>query len=258
MLLAVDVGNTETLVALFRGRELLHQWRLTSGGERTGDEIAVSLHALLATEGHTPGDLSGIAVSSVVPGLTSQYRQIGRRFLGRDAFIIDHRAVPGLPIRVHDPESVGADRLVNAIAARSDYGFPSIVVDLGTATTFDVLDADGAYAGGVIAPGVATSANALFQRGARLARVEIVRPERVVGRSTMASIQSGVFFGAVGAVDALVRAIIREQEFPESIPVIATGGLASLVAEVSVTITDVDEPLTVRGILQVWQEAGSP
>lgn len=258
MLLAVDIGNTETLVALFAEDRLLHQWRITSGAERTGDEIAVTLHALLASEGHRTAELTGIAVSSVVPGLTAQFRLLGRRFMGRDAFIIDHRAVPNLPILVHDPESVGADRLVNAMAALADYGHPAIVVDLGTATTFDVLDADGAYAGGVIAPGIATSANALFQRGARLAKVEIVRPDRVVGRSTMASIQSGVFYGAVGSVDTLVRAIISEQGFKPGIPVIATGGLASLIGNDSQTITHVDETLTVRGILRVWREAGSP
>ncbi len=258
MLLAIDVGNTETLVGAFRGTELLHQWRVTSAPHQTGDEISALLRMLLASRNLSPEDLTGIAVASVVPELTTAYLQMGKGTLGRTPFLIDHRAVPDLTILYHDRESVGADRLVNAVAFLEDHRAPGIVVDLGTATTFDVINAAGEYAGGVIAPGIATSANALFHRGARLARVEVRRPERVVGRSTAESIQSGVFFGAVGGVDALVRAIFQEQAFPEGSPVVATGGFSAAVGAASETVTHVDETLTVRGIRLVWERAGRP
>ena len=258
MLLAIDVGNTETLVGLFREAELAGQWRLTTAPRQTGDELSVVIHALLGAFGHDPGAVTGIAVSSVVPDLVPAYRRLGTRMTGREAFVIDHRAVPDLPILYHDPDTVGADRLVNAVAVIETYGKPAIVVDLGTATTFDVVNARGEYAGGVIAPGIATSANALFQRGARLARVELKRPERVVGRSTVESMQAGIFFGAVGGVDALVRAILREEGMPAGAPVVATGGFAPMVGEASETITHVDETLTVRGIRLVWERAGRP
>ena len=258
MLLAIDVGNSETLVGLFREVELLSQWRLTSNPRQTGDELYVVIHALLEAFGHHAGQVTGVAVSSVVPDLVPPCRELGRRLTGRDAFLIDHRAVPYLPILYHDPESVGADRLVNAVAVMESHGKPAIVVDLGTATTFDVVNAKGEYAGGAIAAGIATSAGALFQRGARLARVELKRPEHVVGRSTAESVQAGLFYGTVGGVDALVRAIIREEGFPEGIPVVATGGFAAMVAEASETIGEVDETLTVRGIRLVWERAGKP
>ncbi len=258
MLLAIDVGNSETLIALFEGTELRHHWRLTSSPRQTGDELAVQLHYVLSSEGRSEGDIDGVALSSVVPALTPEYRRLGRRLFGREVLVIDHDTVPYLPVRYHDPASVGADRLVNAVALIENYGAPGIAVDLGTATTLDVVSAAGEYLGGVIMPGVATAANALFARGARLARVEIARPGHVVGRTTDESMQSGIFYGAVGAVDALVRAVRQEQGFPEDLPVVATGGLAEAIAGASETITAVDDALTVTGIRLVWEKAGRP
>lgn len=257
MLLAVDVGNSETSVALFDEDRLLHHWRLTSSPRQTGDEIAVLLHYVLSSVGCGESSVTGMAVSCVVPALTTEYRRVGERLIGRHAFILDHTTVK-VPILYHDPASVGADRLANALAVIEGYGAPAVVVDLGTATTFDVVTAKGEYAGGAIAPGVATAANALFLRGARLAPVEISRPERVMGRTTEEAMQAGIYFGAVGGVDAIVRAIFREMGFAASVPVVATGGLAALIAEASETITKVDPGLTVNGIRLAWERAGRP
>jgi type III pantothenate kinase len=253
MLLAVDVGNSETVVGLFAGDRLAHYWRLTSLPRATEDELSVLLHALLASQGKERRDVSGVAVSSVVPEVVPAYRKLGVQILGRDPLVIDHQAVPDLAILNHDPATVGADRLANAVAVMAGYGVPAIVVDLGTATTFDVVNRKREYAGGVIAPGITTAANALFQRGARLAKVEVRKPAHVVGRSTEESMQSGIFFGAVGGVDSLVRAIVKEQGFDPGLPVVATGGLASAVAEASETITHVDETLTLTGIRLLWE-----
>jgi type III pantothenate kinase len=254
MLLTVDVGNSETVVGLFQGKELVHHWRLTSSRRQTGDELGVLLVTVLGSVGVGAERVEGIAVSSVVPELIHVYREMGERTFHREPLIIDHRAMPDLRILNLDPATVGPDRLVNAVAAVDGHGAPAIVVDLGTATTFDVIDASGAYAGGVIAPGILIAAHALFDRGARLGRVEVKAPARVVGRSTEESLQSGIFFGAVAAVDGLVRRIIAEQKFPAGVPVIATGGLATAVQEASETITAVDPTLTLTGIRLVWEK----
>ena len=258
MLLAVDVGNSETVVALFTEAKRLQQWRLTSSPRQTGDEIAVLLHYLLHSVNVGEGEISGVAVSSVVPSLTPEYRRAVRRLFDRDAFVLSAATLPDLPVLYPDPASVGADRLANALALVETRGAPGIVVDLGTATTLDVITAAGEYAGGVIMPGVVTAANALFLHGARLARVEIARPRHVVGRTTEESLQSGIFYGAVGAVDTLVQAVIEEQGFPKEVPVVATGGLAGSIAAASSTITAVDDALTVTGIRLAWEKAGRP
>jgi type III pantothenate kinase len=255
MLLALDVGNTETSVGLFEGAVLRRHWRLTTGAGRTGDEIGVALYALLASEGIDPGAVTGMAVSTVVPDLIAAYRGVGRRLLGADPLVIDHTTVPGIRIQHLDPATVGPDRLVNAVAVAAGYGTPALVVDLGTATTVDVIGEGGDYLGGLIAPGVTTAADALFRAGARLARVEIKAPSRVVGRSTEECMQSGIFYGAVGGVDAMVRRVIREQGFSPDVPVVATGGLAASIADASETITAVDPALTLTGIRLVWERA---
>jgi type III pantothenate kinase len=197
--------------------------------------------------------VTGLAVCSVVPELSSAYRSLGHRLLDEPPLLVEPATVPDLPVLALDPASVGADRLANAVAVRSLHGAPAIVVDLGTATTYDVVSAKGEYAGGVIVPGILTAAQALFQRGARLARVEVKRPERVVGRTTEESIQAGIFLSAVGGIDSLVRAIIHEQGFPPDVPVVATGGLAELVSGEAETITAVDPALTLTGVRLVWE-----
>lgn len=255
MLLAIDAGNSQTVIGLYRNQQLAAHWRLTSSREQTDDEIAVLLRTLLRDVGEDPAAVTEVAVCSVVPALTTAYRELGASLFGTEPLIIDHRTADDLPILVDDPSSVGADRIANAVAARKHHGKPVIVVDLGTATTFDVVDGDGAYAGGVIAPGIGISANALFQRGARLGRVEIREPERMVGRTTEESIQAGIFYGAVGGVDHLVAGIVQEMGFPEDLPVVATGGLASAIASASSRITAVDEHLTLEGIRLVAERA---
>lgn len=257
MLLALDVGNTETSVGLFDGADLRRHWRLTTLAGHTGDEIGVTLHALLASEGIAAEAVTGMAVSTVVPDLVAAYRGVGRRLLGTEPLVIDHTTVPGLRIRHLDPATVGPDRLVNAVAVTAGYGSPALVVDLGTATTVDVIGQDGDYLGGLIAPGITTAADALFRAGARLARVEIKAPAHVVGRSTEECMQSGIFYGAVGAVDAMVRRVVKEQGFPADVPVVATGGLAGSIRDASETITAVDPALTLTGIRLVWETAAA-
>ena len=255
MLLAIDVGNTDTVVGMFQGRKLLHDWRLTTSAYRSGDELAVLFDSLLRRVRKEPGEVTGVAVSSVVPEVVPAYHRLSRSLFDLDPLVIDYRAIPELRILNHDPASVGSDRLANAVAVVDGYGSPAIVVDLGTATTLDVIGAEGEYVGGVISPGIGTSAEALFERGARLSRVEIKRPEKVVGRSTEESMQSGIFFGAVGAVDTLVRAVIGERGFGAGIPVVATGGLAPAIREASETITAVDLTLTLTGIRIIWERS---
>jgi type III pantothenate kinase len=251
------VGNTETSVGLFEGPALRRHWRLTTYAGRTGDEIGVALHAVLTSEGVDPAAVTGMAVSTVVPDLIAAYRGVGQRLLGKDPLVIDHTVVPGLRIRHLDPATVGPDRLVNAVAVAEGHGTPALVIDLGTATTVDVIGDGGDYLGGLIAPGITTAADALFRAGARLARVEIRAPDRVVGRSTEECMQSGIFYGAVGGVDAMVRRVIAEQQFPAGVPVVATGGLAPAIADASERITAVDPALTLTGIRLVWEKNAS-
>ncbi|HYV50727.1 MAG TPA: type III pantothenate kinase [Dongiaceae bacterium] len=254
MLLAVDVGNSETSFGLFDGKKLLHHWRITSSPQQTRDELFVLLHTLLESRGHHATDVTDLGVSCVVPGLIPAYRELGELMTEKGrTLIIDYRCVPDLEILHLDPATVGADRIVNAVAAAKIYGKPSIVVDLGTATTLDVIGRNGEYVGGVIAPGILTGANALFAKGARLARVEVTPPSRVVGRTTEESMQAGIFFGAVYAVDGLVAAIMKEQEFPKGTPVIATGGLATAVQQASQFITAVNLDLTLEGIRSIYE-----
>ena len=254
MLLAVDVGNSETSFGLFDHKTLLYHWRLTSSPRQTRDELFVLLHALLESRGRHLSEVTDLAVSSVVPELTPVYRELGDLVLkqGR-TLIIDHRSVPDLKIMHLDPASVGADRIVNAVASAKLYGKPSIVVDLGTATTLDVIGRSGEYVGGVIVPGILTAASALFARGAQLARVEVKPPARVVGNTTEESMQAGIFYGAVFAIDGLVQAILKEQEFPAGTPVVATGGLATSVQQSSRYITAVNLDLTLEGIRIIYE-----
>lgn len=256
MLLAVDIGNSQTVVGLFEGDRIRRQWRLTSQMTRTADEVALQIRALLAEGGLVPGAVTRFAVASVVPGLTPEYRRVGEELLGTPTTVIDGDTDTGIPLRVPDPRSVGPDRIVNLVGALARHGAPALVIDLGTATTFDALDAGGAYIGGAIAPGIGISAEALFLRGARLARVELMAPERVIGRTTEEHLQSGIFFGAVGQIDEIVRRMRLEMEGAPR--VIATGGLAGVVAAHSATIDVVDPDLTLHGIRLVEERLNGP
>jgi type III pantothenate kinase len=248
-LLAVDIGNSDTVVGLFAGRDLTGFWRLTSRAA-TADEIAMRLEAL--GRAHPFPRTLGAALCSVVPALTLPWAVALERRSGTPPVEVSAATARSLPVRYHDPSAVGADRIANAIAARALYGTPAIVVDLGTATTFDCISRQGAYLGGAIAPGVASSAEELFRRAARLPKVELRRPARALGRTTEESLQAGVLWGAAGQVDALVRRLALEMKGTPM--VIATGGLAATVAPECETINRVDETLTLKGMRILWEE----
>jgi type III pantothenate kinase len=246
-LLAVDVGNTNTVLGLWRGDELARSWRLTTRRDATADEIELSIRGLFAA-GPAPEELAPmrVIVASVVPSLRFPLRQALRQLLERDPLFVEPGVKTGMPILYEVPQEVGADRIVNAVAAFERLGGPCIVVDFGTATTFDVVTAKGEYSGGVIVPGIAISAEALFEKAARLWRVEIKRPDRVVGKTTAGSIQSGLYFGYLSLVDGMIDRIASE--IGGKPRVIATGGLAELFGGGSERIGEIDPLLTLRGL----------
>ena len=242
-LLAVDVGNTNTVLGLYDGVELLRHWRLTTRRDATSDEIALSVGGLL---GPARPSVPEVIVANVVPSLRFPIRQAFRQMFNAEPLFVEPGVRTGMPILYEVPQEVGADRIVNAVAAHARLGGPCIVVDFGTATTFDVVTARGEYAGGVIVPGITISAEALFEKAARLWRVEIRRPDRVIGKTTASSIQSGLYFGYLSLVDGVIDRIAKElQATPR---VIATGGLAELFGGGSERIELVDPLLTLTGL----------
>ncbi len=247
MLLAIDVGNTNIVLGLFDGSRLVHQFRIESSRGRTADEYAVVVRELLSMRNVASSDVKGAIVASVVPSLTEPMLDLVRRAFGFEALVVGPGIKTGMSILYENPREVGADRIVNAVAAYERFLGGLIVVDFGTATTFDCVTPKGEYMGGVIAPGIQISADALFSRAAKLPRVEIQRPAKVVGRNTQHSMQSGIVYGYVGLVDGLVERIIEETAFP-SCAVVATGGLARMIAPLSRTIQDVDDDLTLTGL----------
>ena len=242
-LLVVDVGNTNTVLGLYEGTALTADWRLATRRDATADEIGILLTALL---GAPPPPVGRAIVATVVPSLQFPWKTAFRKYLRLDATFVEPGIRTGMPILYDNPQEVGADRIVNAVAAFEKYGGPCIVVDFGTATTFDVVNAAGEYAGGVITPGVTISAEALFSRAARLSRVEIRRPTAVIGKTTAASIQSGLYFGYLGLVDGLIDRIAGELGGEPK--VIATGGLAELLGGASSRIGTIDPHLTLEGL----------
>jgi type III pantothenate kinase len=242
-LLVVDVGNTNTVLGLYEGRALKADWRLATRREATADEVGILLNALLDPAKRS---ISRAIVATVVPSLHFPWKAAFRRYLGIEALFVEPGIKTGMPILYDNPQEVGADRIVNAIAAFEKYGGPCIVVDFGTATTFDVVNRAGEYAGGVITPGVTISAEALFSRAARLSRVEIRRPSAVIGKTTEGSIQSGLYFGYLALVDGLIDRIAAEMEASPTI--VATGGLAELIGKASTRIQEIDPHLTLEGL----------
>ena len=249
--LVADIGNSETKVGVVEGREVRNYWRLTST-RATRDEIGLQLESLMRHAGTPREGLSGTVVCSVAPSLTLAWVEALGRWSQSPPIEVSAQTARSLPIRYHDRTAVGADRIANAVAARTLYGTPAIVVDLGTATTFDCVSQQGAYLGGIIAPGVATSAEELLRRAARIPRVELRRPARALGRTTEESLQAGVIWGAAGQVDALVRRLALEMKGTPH--VIATGGLAKLIVPECETINRVDETLTLKGMALLWEE----
>ncbi len=252
MLLAIDVGNTNIVFGLFDAERLVEQFRVESSRGRTADEYAVMVRQLLSMRGIEPPAVTASILASVVPSLTEPMLALVRRAFGLEALVVGPGIRTGMPILYENPREVGADRIVNAVAAFERVRSGLIVVDFGTATTFDCVSPKGEYLGGVIAPGIQISADALFARAAKLPRVEIAKPPRVVGRNTQHSMQSGIVYGYVGLVDGLVERLRAELAF-EQCSVIATGGLSRLIAPLSQNIRDIDEDLTLTGLRIVFE-----
>jgi type III pantothenate kinase len=246
MLLAVDIGNTHTVFGLFEGENLRASWRAETRRERTGDEVAAMLRGLLEVAGLGFPDVTAGIISSVVPPATGPAQRFFRRYLDREPLLVSPALDSGLQILYDNPLELGADRLVNAVGARARFPQGAIVVDLGTATKLDVVTDRGEYAGGVIAPGLASTAEALFGATAKLPRVELRPPSSAIGRNTVASLQAGLVYGYAGLVDGLVARIRGELSFQPR--VVATGGLASLITPETRSIDEQDEHLTLRGL----------
>jgi type III pantothenate kinase len=251
LLLAIDVGNTQTHVGAFDGSELIEHWRFTTDRETTGDELAVMLHELLALRDIELADVHAEVVSCVVPPLVPEYRRMFERYLDREALLVEPGTKTGMPIRLDNPRELGADRLVNAVAGYERCRDACVIVDFGTAINYDVVSSAGEYLGGIIAPGIEISVEALTSRAARLPKVDIKQPQSLIGRSTDAAIQSGIVYGFAAQVDGICRRL--RAELGESATTIATGGLARVIVGFTETIDIVDDLLTLTGLRLIYE-----
>jgi len=251
MLLVIDVGNTNTSLGVYRDEELLAHWRLTTNPSRTVDEYGVHARNLFELARMDFKDIEAIAIASVVPPLNYTVKRMAEVYFNLTPLFIDHTTDTGLKILYEPASDVGADRIIDAVAAIARHGKPCVVVDFGTATTFNVINAAGEYVGGLITPGIMISSEALFSRTAKLPRVDIKRPQKVIGSSTVAAMQSGLYYGYAGLVDGVLERVIEEMDSKPHI--IATGGLASLIATGSKFIEKVDDTLTLEGLRLVYE-----
>ena len=259
MLLVIEVGNTNTKIGVYEGPRLLGSWRLTSRREQTADEYGLFIETLLRTRGFAPSSITGVAISNVVPPVQQTLEWMCEKYFnlvqyfGVAPFTVEPGVNTPIPLEVDEPRQVGADRVVKAVAAVTLWGPPLIVIDFGTATTFDCINTRGAFIGGAIAPGISTASDALLNRAARLFRVELVRPKDAIGRDTVSNIQSGIVYGWAGLVDGIVERMKAEMDGTPR--VIATGGQAGLIANVARSIQDVHEHLAFEGLRLLWERA---
>ena len=254
MLLAIDVGNTNTVIALFSGEETKAQWRAATSTSKTADEYAVWLSQLMAMNSFALEDVSDCIISTVVPQSLFHLRNLSRRYFDCEPFVIGPNNIPDVEVRIPRPSEAGADRLVNTVGAFVAYGGPLIVIDSGTATNFDIVGADGAFEGGIIAPGINLSMQALHDAAARLPRIAIERPEKVIGTDTVGAMQAGVFWGYVSLIEGLIRRI--KSEYGKPMETVATGGIASLFEGATSAIDHFDADLTIRGLREIHRRVG--
>ena len=250
MLLAIDCGNTNIVFAVFDGEKVLGEWRASTSVDRTSDELGVWIGQLLSIQGLSRADITDAIIASVVPAMVFTLKSLCRRYFDCNPLVVGDEGVDlGISILLDRPEEVGADRLVNAVAAHGSYKGPLIIIDFGTATTFDVVDRKGNYCGGAIAPGINLSLEALHMAAAKLPRVAIGRPREVIGRATVPAMRSGIYWGYVGLIEGLVKRI--SEELGETVTVVATGGLAPIFMDATPVIQHLDPDLTLRGLLEI-------
>ncbi|WP_160036655.1 type III pantothenate kinase [Paenibacillus sp. An7] len=251
MILVVDVGNSNIVLGIYKHRELLHHFRISTSRQSTVDEYGILTHNFFQMSGISTSDIEGVIISSVVPPLVNVLEEMCIKYVGKKPLIVGPGIKTGLNLRYENPREVGADRIVNAVAAIDQFNCPLVVVDFGTATTFDCIDGEGNYLGGAIVPGIGISTEALYQRASKLPRIELEKPKKVIGRNTIHAMQAGIVFGYAGQVDGIVERI--KEEMQATPKVIATGGLAELIASETKTIEVVSPMLTLEGLRIIYE-----